>query len=71
MNDSSKFANERLEAARCAKDMSKRLAWAGTIGAIGLLGLLGLALVDYWIVLSLPVRAGGAMERHAHDPTGH
>src|SRR6185436_16190382 len=61
MNDSSKFANERLEAARRAKDMSKRLAWAGTIGAIGLLVLLGLALVDYWIVLSVPARAGGAL----------
>ncbi|MEO8429301.1 MAG: hypothetical protein ABI651_19595, partial [Verrucomicrobiota bacterium] len=61
MNEPSKFANERLQAARRAKDMSKRLAWAGTIGAIGLLVLLGLALADYWIVLSVSARAAGSL----------
>ncbi|MBM3835479.1 MAG: DUF4175 family protein [Verrucomicrobia bacterium] len=60
-NDSAKTAQVRLTEACKTKDTSLRLAWAITIGEAILLAVLALALVDYWLMLPVWMRTGGAL----------
>ena len=60
MNKHSQYTTDRLETIRRAKNRTERLTWTITIVTAVLLVLLTVALIDYWLLLPLPARAGGA-----------
>ena len=59
-NDPEDLARQRLAQACRTMDKSARLHWVLLMAETLLLVLLGLALVDYWLILPLPLRAVGA-----------
>jgi hypothetical protein len=59
-NDPSASAKKRLADASRTKDTSMRLAWAITLCEAVLLGVLAVALMDYWLMLPVWIRAIGA-----------
>ena len=56
MNADSKLTRTRLEGAAQAKDKTKRRRWLMIMGAIAVLALVSFASIDYWLLLSLPLR---------------
>jgi hypothetical protein len=56
MNVDSKLARTRLEHAAQAKDRTRRRRWLLGIGALALLALVSFATLDYWLLLSWPLR---------------
>jgi hypothetical protein len=60
-NDPENLARQRLSQACRAMDKSTRLRWVLLVCQMLLLLVLGLALVDYWLILPVPLRAAGAL----------
>jgi hypothetical protein len=56
MNVESKLARTRLQNAAQTKDKTRRRRWLMIFGAIALLALVSFATIDYWLLLSLPLR---------------
>src|SRR5437588_6673475 len=60
-NDPENLAKQRLSQACRAMDKSDRLRWVLILGEVLLVLLLSLALLDYWMLLPLGLRAGAAL----------
>ena len=60
MNKHSQYTTDRLETIRRAKNRTERLIGTITIVTAVLFVLLTVALIDYWLLLPLLARAGGA-----------
>src|SRR4029453_8330487 len=56
MNADWKLARMHLESAAQAKDKTRRSRWLMSIGAIALLAMVSFATLDYWLLLSGPLR---------------